>query len=134
MSLSKPHTPRHRRVFHSNGSRHLRATFVETIVGHMPYAYIVECADGSYYVGSTVDLERRVSEHNLGLGAAYTKHRRPVRLVWAEEHFRVEDAYAVEKRLQGWSRRKRQALISGKAAALPRLSSRSWAARRERDG
>ena len=39
----------------------------------MPWTYIVECKDGSYYVGSTVDLERRVSEHNLGLGAAYTR-------------------------------------------------------------
>jgi putative endonuclease len=100
----------------------------------MAWVYIVECSDGSYYVGSTVDLERRVSEHNLGLGAAYTKHRRPVRLVWAEEHFRVEDAYVVEKRLQGWSRRKREALISGNPATLPGLSSQSWAAMRERDG
>ncbi|AJR18690.1 GIY-YIG nuclease family protein [Pimelobacter simplex] len=45
------------------------------------YCYILECADGSYYVGSTVDLERRVSQHQLGLGAAYTRRRRPVVLV-----------------------------------------------------
>jgi putative endonuclease len=45
----------------------------------MGWAYIVECADGSYYVGSTVDLERRISEHNLGWGAKYTRisRRRP---------------------------------------------------------
>ena len=50
----------------------------------MAWTYILECADGSYYVGSTVDLERRVAEHNEGLGAAYTRsrRRRPVRLAW----------------------------------------------------
>ena len=98
----------------------------------MAWVYILECSDGSYYVGSTVDLERRVSEHDLGLGAAYTKRRRPVRLVWAEEHFRVDDAFAMEKRIQGWSRRKREALIRGEAGALPRLSSRSWSAQQDR--
>ena len=53
----------------------------------MPYTYIVECADGSYYVGSTYDLERRVSEHNLGIGATYMlrRGRRPVRLVFAAD-------------------------------------------------
>ncbi|NYE36453.1 putative GIY-YIG superfamily endonuclease [Nocardioides cavernae] len=47
----------------------------------MPHVYILQCSDGSFYVGSTWDLERRVSEHNLGLGAAYTRRRRPVTLV-----------------------------------------------------
>ena len=42
------------------------------MVAGMGWAYIIECADGSYYVGSTVDLERRISQHNLGLGATYT--------------------------------------------------------------
>jgi len=92
----------------------------------MPWTYIVECADGSLYVGSTTDLERRISEHNLGLGAAYTRirRRRPVRLVWAAEFNRVEDAFLYEKQVQGWSRAKRQALIDGRLADLPDLSSR----------
>ena len=98
----------------------------------MPHAYIVRCADGSYYVGSTWDLERRVAEHNEGLGAAYTRHRRPVVLVWAAEFDRVDEAYAMEKRIQGWSRAKREALISGDVERLPGLASRSWAARRGR--
>ncbi len=68
----------------------------------MPWTYIVECADGSFYVGSTTDLERRISEHNLGLGAAYTRlrRRRPVRLVWAGQFARVEDAFRYEKQIQ----------------------------------
>ena len=67
----------------------------------MAWAYILECSDGSFYVGSTVDLDRRVSEHNLdGLGAAYTRHRRPVRLVWSAQSERVDEAYAFEKRVK----------------------------------
>ena len=92
----------------------------------MPWTYIVECADGSLYVGSTTDLERRVSQHNLGLGAAYTRlrRRRPVRLVWAAEFSRIEDAFHYEKQIQGWSRAKRVALIEGRFDALPDLASR----------
>ena len=90
----------------------------------MPWTYILECADGSFYVGSTFDLERRVSEHDAGLGATYTRRRRPVRLVWAGEFARIDDAYLFEKRVQGWSRRKRIALIEGRLGDLPELSRR----------
>ena len=48
------------------------------------YAYIVQCADGTYYAGWTCDVERRLAMHNRGRGAAYTRTRRPVRLVYAE--------------------------------------------------
>ncbi len=82
----------------------------------MAWTYIIECADGSFYVGSTVDLELRVSQHNLGEGASYTRprRRRPVRLVWAAELNRVDDAFAYEKQIQNWSRAKRIALIEGR--------------------
>ena|GEM_PF-6277466 len=50
-------------------------------------------------------------EHNEGVGAAYTRRRRPVRLVWTGEFERIDEAFAMEKRIQGWSRAKRQALI-----------------------
>ena len=88
----------------------------------MAVTYILECSDGSYYVGSTVDLARRLEEHDLGLAAAYTRRRRPVRLVYAEEFDSVVDAFAFEKRVQGWSRRKREALINGRREDLPALS------------
>jgi putative endonuclease len=90
----------------------------------MAWAYLLECRDGSFYAGSTVDLELRISQHNLGLGAAYTKHRRPVRLVWAAQFSRIDEAYAFEKRIQGWNRRKRLALIEGRLDDLPALASR----------
>ena len=88
----------------------------------MPFTYILRCNDGSYYVGSTFDLERRVSEHNEGLGARYTSKRRPVVLAWAEEHARIDEAYGREKQIQNWSRAKRLALIEGRLGDLPRLA------------
>jgi putative endonuclease len=98
----------------------------------MPFTYMLECADGSFYVGSTWDLGKRVWLHNEGLGAAYTRRRRPVRLVWSAECARIEDAYRFEKQLQGWSRAKRIALIEGRFDSLAGLASRSWSDRRDR--
>ena len=85
--------------------------------------YILACADGSFYVGSTWDLERRLAQHNSAdQGAAYTRRRRPVRLVYFEESDRIDDAYAREKQIQGWGRAKRIALIEGRHDDLPGLS------------
>ena len=75
------------------------------------YTYMLECSDGSLYVGSARNLEQRLEEHALGLGAAYTRRRLPVRLVWWEEYTNVGDAFAREKQVQNWSRAKRLALI-----------------------
>jgi putative endonuclease len=72
----------------------------------MAWVYILECSDGSYYTGSTIDLERRLWEHNEGLGAHFTKKRLPARLVFAEESESVETAFVREKQVQGWSRAK----------------------------
>ena len=90
----------------------------------MPFVYMLECRDRSFYVGSTWDLERRVSEHQQGVGAAYTRRRRPVRLVWHAAYDSVTEAYAMEKRVQGWSRAKRIALVEGRLEDLPGLSRR----------
>jgi predicted GIY-YIG superfamily endonuclease len=88
----------------------------------MAFTYILECRDGSYYVGSTTNLQARMAQHAAGLGAAYTRRRLPVRLVWSVEFARTEDAFALEKRVQGWSRAKREALIEGRLEDLPALS------------
>jgi len=91
----------------------------------VPWTYILECADGSYYVGSTTDIDARVWEHNhTPYGAAYTRKRRPVTLAWAGEFETAAEAFAFEKQVQGWSRRKREALIDGHFDRLPDLSSR----------
>ena len=88
----------------------------------MAHVYILKCNDGSYYVGSTIDLERRLSQHNSGEGAAYTRRRRPVVLMWAQQIDRIDTAFALEKQIQGWSRAKREALIEGRLQDLPALS------------
>ena len=80
-------------------------------------------------MGSTIDLERRVAEHDAGLGAAYTRprRRRPVRLAWAGEFSRVDEAFRFEKQVQGWSRAKRIALAEGRLddlASRPRREER----------
>ena len=91
----------------------------------MAFAYLVRCSDGSYYAGSTHDLELRLWQHNHGDdGATYTRRRRPVALVWSAEFEHIGAAFAVEKQIQGWSRAKREALIRNDFDALPELASR----------
>jgi putative endonuclease len=75
------------------------------------YTYILECADGSYYTGSTKDLELRLWQHQNGEGANHTKKRLPVKLVYVEEFQRIDQAFYREKQIQGWSRKKKEALI-----------------------
>jgi putative endonuclease len=87
------------------------------------YVYMLECADGSYDVGTTrSNLDQRVAEHDAGMYEGYTKGRRPVRLVRAQECQRITDAIAAERRIKGWSRRKKQALIAGDFELLSALS------------
>jgi putative endonuclease len=92
----------------------------------MAWVYILECADGSYYVGSTRNLERRFGEHAAGEGAKYTQSRLPVKLVFAQEYRYVDEAYEREKQIQGWSRKKRQALIAAAFDTLPSLSGSAY--------
>lgn len=86
------------------------------------YMYILECSDGSYYTGSTKDLELRLQQHNEGEGANHTKKRLPVKLIYYEEFQRIDEAFYREKQVQGWSRKKKEALIEGSENNLPFLS------------
>ncbi|MFZ5859074.1 MAG: GIY-YIG nuclease family protein [Chloroflexota bacterium] len=92
----------------------------------MAWMYILECADGSYYVGSTKNLEQRLSQHQSGKGAKYTSGRLPIKLVYSEEYSRVSEAYAREKQVQNWSRAKRKALIDGQYESLPELAKKKF--------
>ncbi|WP_179004848.1 GIY-YIG nuclease family protein [Winogradskyella forsetii] len=86
------------------------------------YTYILECSDGSYYTGSTVDMNIRLAKHCNGQGANHTKKRLPVLLVYLEEHQRIDEAFYREKQIQGWSRAKKEALIQNKVEELSKLS------------
>ncbi len=85
--------------------------------------YIVECHDGSYYIGVTNDLERRLWEHNTGFDKkSFTYKRRPVELKYFESCADIKQAIAYEKQLKGWSRKKKQALFRDDIKELKRLS------------
>ncbi|MFN4299871.1 MAG: GIY-YIG nuclease family protein [Thermaurantimonas sp.] len=86
------------------------------------YMYILECADGSYYTGSTTNLELRLAQHQAGEGANHTRKRLPVKLVYFEEYARIDEAFYREKQVQGWSRKKKEALINGTPELLPQLA------------
>ena len=80
----------------------------------MAWVYILHCADGSYYTGLTRgdEPEQRLSEHQMKLSpSAFTASRLPVRLVYSEYFDLVTDAIAAERRIKGWSRAKKEALI-----------------------
>lgn len=100
-----------------------RSRSTEIIVNKlMAHIYILECVDGSYYTGSTTNLERRLWQHQQGEGANHTAKRLPVKLVYCEYFDRVTDAFYREKQVQGWSRKKKQALIVGDTNLLHMLA------------
>ena len=78
------------------------------------YVYILHCADGTYYTGYSGNLPRRIKQHQSGsIPRAYTKPRRPIKLVWAGEFDSKEDARAYEKKLKSWSPLRKEKLIAG---------------------
>jgi predicted GIY-YIG superfamily endonuclease len=93
------------------------------------FTYLLRCADGSFYVGHTDQLEQRITEHQAGLGCEWTKTRLPIELAWSQEFPTRDEAKAIEAQLKGWSRAKKEALIDGRLDLLPALASRSRAGR-----
>ncbi len=79
----------------------------------MPCVYILKCADGSYYTGSTTNLELRMAQHQTGFFQGYTSSRLPVELVWWNEFPTGHEAFLCERQIKGWSRAKKEALIRG---------------------
>ena len=78
-----------------------------------PYVvYILECADGTYYTGSTNDIERRLMAHQSGKAAKYTRGRRPVELVYMEKCGTKGNALSREYAIKGLTRKEKQMLFS----------------------
>jgi putative endonuclease len=77
------------------------------------YVYLLLCADGTLYAGSTNDLAAREQKHNDGRGAKYTAGRRPVRVVHSEAHESRSAALAREAEIKRWTRARKQALVAG---------------------
>jgi putative endonuclease len=88
------------------------------------FVYILECADSTYYVGTTTDVEGRERRHQAGRGCDYTAKRLPVRTVYHERHATRPSARAREHQLKQWTHSKKKALIAGDLTSLRRLSAR----------
>lgn len=86
------------------------------------WTYILECSDGRYYVGSTDNLNRRLAEHQAGIGSQYTSKRLPVKLKFSVEFERIDEAFYYEHKIKKWSRAKKEALIEGRFDDLPKLA------------
>jgi putative endonuclease len=89
------------------------------------YVYLLRCSDDSLYVGESSNLAAREQCHNEGRGGKYTAQRRPVRIVYAEEHGSKQDAVRRERQIKRWSQQKKELLVRGDGAALSGNSRRA---------
>ena len=89
------------------------------------WAYMLHCADRSFYVGHTEDLDARIGAHQSGLIPGYTSTRLPVTLVWSSEFPSRYEALQAERQIKGWSRAKKLALIRGDWAMISALARNS---------
>jgi putative endonuclease len=78
------------------------------------YVYIIECIDGFYYTGLTWKADLRWMQHLSGLGSKFTSKHRPKEIVYLEEFENLEEARKREEQIKGWTRKKKEMLISGK--------------------
>ena len=83
------------------------------------YTYILRCADGTYYCGWTNNIEKRLASHNAGTGGKYTRSRRPVELVYLEEHATKEEAMSREWHIKQLTRPQKETLIRLRNHTLP---------------
>ena len=99
------------------------------------WVYILECADGSYYTGSTTDLKTRIAKHLAGFYGGYTAARLPIKLMWSAEFPEIKQAIVVEWQIKGWSHKKKEALIQDDFDLLHELAqSKDMKERRSRKG
>jgi putative endonuclease len=80
------------------------------------YVYIFECSDGTYYTGSTNDLERRIKEHqSQSRGARYTRWKKTGKVAWKKEYRYFKKAFLMEKRIKRLTRIQKEVLVGGRS-------------------
>jgi predicted GIY-YIG superfamily endonuclease len=94
------------------------------------WVYMLRCADNSYYVGHTDNLELRMSHHDAGDVPGYTSKRRPVTPVYSQEFPTREEALAAEQQIKKWSRLKKEALIKQDWTSLSRHARKDFSRRK----
>jgi predicted GIY-YIG superfamily endonuclease len=75
------------------------------------YVYMLRCFDGTFYVGHTDNIDRRIAEHKQGIGSSYTKKKLPIELVYVELCSSRSEALVTEHKIKKWSCIKKEALI-----------------------
>jgi len=88
----------------------------------MYWAYMLHCRGGAFYVGHSDDLDRRLAQHETGCIPGFTASRLPVTLVWSQEFPTRDEAKEAERRIKGWSRAKKMALIRDDWARISELA------------
>jgi len=88
----------------------------------MWFTYVLFCADGSFYVGHTDNLEERILKHNRSQGAKWTACRLPVKLIYTECFQTIEESIRREIQIKKWSRAKKEALAAGDTEKLKTLA------------
>ena len=91
------------------------------------WTYMLHCQGGTFYVGHTDNLERRIAEHRSGLVPGFTRDRLPVELVWSEQVPTRIEALELERKLKGWGKLKKLALIRGDWHEITRLAKKDGA-------
>ena len=86
------------------------------------WLYILECSDGSFYIGHTDNLDLRLAQHDAGQAGSYTASRSPLKLIHSETFDSRYEALAMERKLKGWSRAKKLAYMAGDWKAVGELS------------
>ncbi len=89
------------------------------------WVYILECSDASYYTGSTIDLQGRLVKHGEGAVSSWTASRLPVKLVFQQDFYTMDEAINAERQIKGWSRAKKEALMAGNFDLLVELAKNS---------
>jgi predicted GIY-YIG superfamily endonuclease len=86
------------------------------------WTYMLHCNGGTFYVGHTDDLERRIAQHEIGATPGFVRDHLPAKLVWSEAFSTREEALAMERRIKGWGRAKKMALIRSDLSEISRLA------------
>ncbi|HLW72856.1 MAG TPA: GIY-YIG nuclease family protein [Candidatus Babeliales bacterium] len=86
------------------------------------FMYMLKCNDGSYYIGHTDDIDKRIAEHTQGKINGYTKKRLPVKIVYVQNFMTRDEAINAERQIKGWSRKKKEALLRDDWEKIKELS------------
>jgi predicted GIY-YIG superfamily endonuclease len=90
------------------------------------FVYILECYDGSYYVGHTDNIEKRISDHSIGIASVYTACRLPIKVIFIQPFASRTEAFNAERQIKGWSRKKKEAFIYQNWHALSLLAKKKF--------